>query len=173
MNIAYEFSKVKEAFEKVKADTTFLAKKITDNYETFMREHYKLASKVDALSGEIKSHMQYVKDNHTKEDSKPSSKELQDLKYIVKELRSDVKETQMQHGKVMERIEELKKEKKSDNSLEKKFENTELELHLMKKKLEEKDEEMKQVKEVTSHLYNLVDELAQLELDLMKKVESK
>lgn len=167
MNIAYEFSRIKDSFSKVKLDIDFLAKKITDNYENFMREHYKLSSQVKALSEEIKANMQHVKDNHLKEGSTASDKEVEDLKYIVKELREEVEKTQKEHNKVVDTIRDIKDDTKDVKSIKDRLQNSELEIYLLKEKLNEKDQEISQMKEVSSHLFNLVSELASLERELI------
>lgn len=173
MNVAYEFSKVKEGFEKVKTDMEYLGKKIGDNYETFMREHYKLSKQVHSLSSEIKTHLEFIKDHHLHEQNKNSvsEKEIHDLKYIVKELREEVENTQKEHNKIIDLINEIKQDRKDIGKLKHRLENSELEIYLLKERLNEKDQEMTQVKDISSHLYKLVSDLAQTEIELAKKTK--
>lgn len=169
MNIAYEFSKIKDAFAKVKADTNFISKKISENYENFMREHYKLTQEVKTLANEIKVHSDFIKENHLSEDSNVSEKELEDLKYIVKDLKKEIKSTQKENSKIHKVVEELKKGSSNYKELKEKLQSNELEIYLLKEKLNERDQEMAQMKEVNIHLFNLVSELSKLEIDLEKK----
>lgn len=168
MNVAYEFSKVKDSFSKVKADMEFLGKKITDNYENFMREHYKLSSEVHKLSSEMKSHIEHVKNHHLNPEKDVSHKEFLDLKYVVKELKDEVEKTQKEHNKVTDVITELQKDTKDIKVLKEKLESSELEIFLLKEKLNKKDQEIKQVKEISSHLFDLITELSTLEKEMTK-----
>lgn len=167
MNIAQEFFKVRHSFGKVKEDMNFISNKISENYDEFMKEHKKLASEVEILTNEIKNNLTKIKQVHLTDTSSYNEKEVHDLKSEMKLLKKEIIEIQKDHSNFASSIEKVSKNKKEIKSLKDKLHSSELELFLLKDKLAEKDVEIKQIKEISRHLYDVVDELSKTELDLV------
>ena len=167
MSIAVEFTKVKEAFSKVRYDLVSLSKQMGDNYENFLREHETLTNKVLEVRSELLEKIEELKNVHLVSDI--SNSEIETIKASIKELKAEVASTHKEHDRAIKLVDELRKDKKDIKDLKEKFQSSELELFLLKEKLVEKDMEIKQIKEVSKHLFEIVDELSKIELDLINK----
>ncbi len=169
MNIAHEFFKVRESFKKVKDDMNFVSNKISENYDEFMHEHKKLASEVEMLSTEIKDNIKKIKEVHiiNSNPNNKNDKDIHDLKAEIKLLKKDIIEIQKDHHDFVSSIEKIKSNKKEIKEVKEKLHSSELELFLLKDKLAEKDIEIKQIKEISKHLFDVVDDLSKAEIDLL------
>ncbi|MCA9495339.1 MAG: hypothetical protein KC589_00195 [Nanoarchaeota archaeon] len=169
MNIAYEFSKVKDAFGKVRTDLAFLGDKIGENYDDFMKNHNKLALKVAKLSEDMKSNMDELRAK-TLGGGHIDDKELFDIKLAIKDLKEELTQIQKEHHKVVSTIDSVKKEKtpsKEIKNIKEKLHASELEIFLLKERMIEKDLEIKQIKEVNKHMFAIIDDLSKAELDML------
>lgn len=167
MSIAYEFSKIKDAFYKVKNDMIFLSKQISDNYEDFMENHKKLAKEVSALSEKLQKNIEDVKSIHLTSGNIVSESELFNLKEEIKSLKNEISETQTHHNQIAKIVEDVKKDKKDIKELKEKLHSSELEIFLLKERIAEKDGELKHVKEISKSLFDIVTELSKVELDII------
>lgn len=169
MNLAYEFSKIKDAFSKVRKDMTFLSEKIVDNYDDFMRRHQQLGLEVEYLSNSVKKHLDELRnrafDNH-------SEKKFQDIKLELKELKKEVEKISSKHSTLKETLDNLKKTPKDNlenlKEVKQRLHSNELELYLLKERMVEKDLEIKQLKEISSKLFEILDELTKAEHEMLK-----
>lgn len=169
MNLAYEFSKVKDAFGKVRTDLAFLGDKIGENYDDFMKHHNKLALKVEKLSDEMKSNMEVLKEK-TLGGGHIDDKEIFDIRLAIKDLKAELSQIQKDHHKVVSTLDSVKKEKtpvKEIKDIKEKLHTSELEIFLLKERMIEKDIEMKQIKDVNKHMFSIIDDLSKAELDIL------
>lgn len=168
MNISYEFSKIRNGFKKVKEDMLFLSNKIGENYEEFTRRHKILANDVENLTLELKKSLEELRGkNFHSNENVLSKRDLNELREELKNLKSEVKEIQNDHSKFVSLVNDVKVNKKEIDELKEKLHSGELEVFLLKEKLVERDEEIKQMKEISRHLFNVVDELSKSELDIL------
>lgn len=167
MNMTEEFSKVRFAFLKVKDNIDSLEEKIASNYDDFMENHKKLSTEVADVSSKLKFVLEKIKEEKTHKTIKSNPKDLSSLKLEIKLLKEEVMKSQKKHTSVSSILEEVKKDKKDIKSLKTRLNSSELELHLLKENLAEKDHEIKQIKEVSKHLFEIVEELSRTELSLI------
>ena len=125
-------------------------KKNTINFKNQDLDTKQFASKADILriQSEIKELKQIVKDSHG-EHIKISS-----LLEKIKENSSLIKDNKKENR---DEIKKLKEQTKS----------TELELYLLKEKLSQKDEEIKDLKDISRKMFDIIDDLSRIELDLV------
>ncbi len=167
MNIAYELSKIKSSFRKVKEDMVYLSSKISNQYEEFLTSHRELSNRIESLSVELKSHLSDLKhQHHTYDDSA-----LHTLKLELGDLKKEMKELEKGHTSLSYKIEDAKKgpDVKEVHDMKEKIHSSELEIYLLKERMMEKDLEVKQLKDVNTHLFEIVDELARLEQEIVTK----
>lgn len=167
MNLSHEFFKVKEGFQRVKSDMHFITDKISENYGEFISKHNDLGIKIESLSKDMKTTLSYARDKMNQEVSLLTDHEVISLKQDIKELKKEVTEIHSHHTKITSSIEDIKSNKKEIKSLKEKLHSSELEIYLMKERLIEKDVEVKQIKDISKHLFNIVDELSKAELDII------
>lgn len=180
MNLAYEFSKVKGAFGKVREDMNFLSTKISHNYDEFMNSHRQLASQITHLSNQSNQMFAHLQEriSHQETGAKPlDQKELHNIKLELKELKSLMQDLQLEHNSTLDTLEAIKSNpssskqtttnSKSLKDLKEKVHANELELFLLKERMVEKDAEILQIKEVNKQMFKLIDELSKAELDLL------
>ena len=167
MNIAYEFSKVKDSFLKVKKDMYSLAEKINDNYDEFMRKHEGLSKEVVALSNVIRDHSDNLKKKFREEDI--SHKELEQLKSEIKELKEHVNSSIKGSYNLRELVDKVRSNEKDVSSLKSQLHSSELEIYLLKERILEKNIELNQMKEISSHMLKVIEELSAIEIDLINK----
>jgi len=166
MNFSKEFGKIKLSFNKVKEDITFLSDKIYDNYDEFMGHHLKLVKEVKLLSENIKSNSLKIIETPK---HKFSDKKLFNLEGEIKEIKKIIKDIQKGHLKITSNIDDIKSNKKNIKDLKEKYKNSELEIYLLKDRLLEKDVELKQIKDINRHMFNTLDELTKIEIELLTK----
>ena len=174
MNISYEFSKIRDSFSKVRKDMTFLSDKISENYEEFTKEHEKLANAVHKLSNDIENQLHVAKTHVVHKEEGVSPKELLDLKTEVKELKKELIAMQRDHEHFTRTLDDVKRnssESADVKELREKLKSSELELFLLKERMIEKDVEVKQLKDVSQRLFDIVDELSKTELELLNKTK--
>lgn len=167
MNISEKFSRIKEAFSKVRTDIDYLSRKMSENYESFMREHYELSKNVEGLKDEFRKLGEEFKAKTL------SAKEHNDIRHELKELREIVENSHSSHASMARILDELKQDRKSVRELKTKLETSELEIFLLKEKMDQKDEEIKQLKEVGMHLFSIVEEIAAMEKRIAKGIKAK
>ena len=144
----------------------FLAGKISENYDDFMKHHKQLSDEVTRLSLEFKEHIQKMKYSAS---IAFSDKDLNDLQLDIKGMKEEISKLQKDHTHLIHTLDDIKKEKHDVKDLKEKFQAGELEMFLLKERMVEKDEEIKQIKDVNSHLFNIVKELSNLEIDLVNR----
>lgn len=167
MNVSHEFFKVKEGFKKVREDMNFIASKVSENYDDFMSKHTKIAEDVANLSNQLRVGLETIKEKSQNSLNSLSAHEILDLKAEIKDLKIEIGHIEKSHGVVVSTIEDIKSNKSEIKQLKDKLHSSELELYLLKERLVEKDVEIKQIKEISKHLFNIVDELSKAELDLL------
>lgn len=167
MNISQEFFKIKDGFRKVKDDMNFISSKITENYDDFIQKHSSLNNQIQELSKKLNSEIKEIKEKGLNSFNHLEPSELLYLKSEIKELKKEIFETHHNHSQISENINNIKKNKKEIKEIKEKLHTSELELYLLKERLIEKDVEMKQIKEVSKHLFNIVEDLSKTELELI------
>lgn len=168
MNISHEFFKIKDSFRKVKDDMNFLSNRITENYDEFTRRHKVLAQDIENITLELKSNLDKIKQaTSNTQQNKISDKDLLDLKSEIRTLKLQVHSIQNTHNNIADSISDIRENKKQIKSLKEKLSSGELEIYLLKERLVEKDAELKQIKEVSRNLFNIVDDLSKTELDML------
>lgn len=187
MSIAYEFSKIREGFSKVKSDLIFLGQRLAENYDEFKTHHETLAKKIDDLSDELKDQIKVLKEKATTQLHKIDSKELLNIKSEIKELKTELSNVQASHNKIFMLIEDVKKARENSSKTSKpqkedknikdnqkdikkikdQLHNSELEIFLLKERMLEKDEEIKKIKDLNKHMFSIIDDLSKIELELL------
>lgn len=174
MNIAYEFSKVKESFQKVKNDIFLLTSKINENYDVFLREHRNLVGEVEGLSNGVKEHITKFKEEFNSGVRKLEDipeQEILNIKSEMNALKKQIGSVLMEHNHLHSLINDVKKNEKDIKNLKKELKSSELEIYLLKERLIEKDTEVKQMKDISSHLLDVVGELSAMELEILNKIK--
>ncbi len=171
MDISDEFSKVRFAFSKVKTEMDKLTEKISVNYDDFMHHHKKLSEEVIEISSKLKFVLEKLNEEKTHTRVKSNPKELSSIKQELKLLKDEVMKSHKKHTDITSILEEVRKNKKDIKGLKDKLKSSELELYLLKEKLSEKDTEIKQIKEISKHLFNVVEDLSRTEIALMNNTK--
>ena len=166
MNISKELVKIRNSFLKVKEDITFLSDKIYDNYDEFMKHHLKLVKEVKEITTQLKIHSDKIKETPK---HKISDRNLYDAKSEIKEIKKIVSNIQDEHKIIEKSIDEIKENKKDIKDIKEKYQNSELEIYLLKERLLEKDVELSQIKEINKHMFNTLEELTRVETELLNK----
>jgi peptidoglycan hydrolase CwlO-like protein len=167
MNIAYEFSKVKESFVKVKKDMYSLADKINENYDEFMKKHEGISREVVALSNMIRDHTESLKKKEREEGI--SHKEIEQLKSEIRELKEHVNGSLKGNYDLRELVDKVRSNEKDVKALKSQLHSSELEIYLLKERMLEKNIELKQMKEISSHMLKIIEDLSSLEIELINK----
>lgn len=167
MNTYHEFSKIKDAFSKVREDMSFLVTKVSENYDEFMKNHQKLSNEVSLLSKQLHENLDKLRQDDSLHLKNASSSEIEFLKREIKDLKEEVKNSHKVHFDMTSTIDNVKKNSEDIKDLKDKLRNGELEIYLLKERLLEKDIELKQIKDVNKHMFNLIDELSNIELELI------
>lgn len=170
MNIAYELSKIKSSFRKVKEDMVYISSKISDQYDEFLKSHRELSNRIESLSVELKSHLSQLKHEHHSYDDSA----LHTLKLELGDLKKEMKDLEKSHTTLSYKIEDFKnstgrKDTKEIHDMKEKIHSSELDIYLLKERMMEKDLEVKQLKDVNTHLFEIVDELARLEQEIVTR----
>lgn len=163
MNISYEFSKIKDAFRKAKLDVDFLSKKITENYEEFIKSHNLLKNEISFLVSKVENII-------TQKIEKPNmeKKEYFELNLEIKDLKKEIEKFQIKHNLLQEKLEEVEKNSKSNfniGKIEKRVDASQLEIYLLEEKLKKKDVEIKQIQDINRHIFNLLEDLSKVEME--------
>lgn len=173
-----ELPKIKEGFFKVKNDMLFLSDKITENYNQFLSQHTELSKQIKHMSSELQDQITHIKDNLKNSPQLISTNEFEKMKVEIRELKLLVNDSHGEHLKISSLVESIKQNKSSikENKLELKSEikklkeqthSSELELYLLKEKLSQKDEEIKELKDISRKMFDIIDDLSRVELDLI------
>lgn len=173
MSIHSELSKVKDAFSKVRSDMVFLSKQISENYDDFLSKHDSLANKVEKLSHEVKTHLTTIKEIHLSSSSNTSSSDISYLKNQVKELKEEVSNVHKEHFNLSKIVDDIKKDKHDIKDLKEKLHSSELEIFLLKERLVEKDVEIKQLKDVSKTIFDILDDISKVEIDMLNLEHNK
>lgn len=169
MNISEEFSKIRFSFSKVKYEMDILIDKISSNYDDFLTHHKKLSGEVEDLSSKVKLVLEKLNDPKSNHLNHFNSTELNELKLEIKLLKEEVMHSEKKHSNISLVLEDVKKNKKDLKDLKTKLKSSELEIYLLKENLVQKDVEIKQIKEISRHLFNVVEELSKTELSLVNR----
>ncbi len=174
MSISYEFSKIRESFRNVKNDMEKITEKINSNYDEFIKNHQDLSNQIQLLSLDLSKKLAKFKLEHleSQNNSKiPQTKEILDMKEEIEKLKKEIKHTHKENHKINDTIEQIKQNKKDIQELKTKLGSSELEIHLLKERIIEKDIELKQIKQISSHLLNILDELTSAEIEILNKTK--
>ena len=167
MNIAYEFSKVKDSFLKVKNDMYALTNKINENYEDFIKKHDGVAKEVQVLSNVIRDNLELFRKQDR--EGTVSEKEVMQLRSEVSELKELISHSQQANFKIATILEDVKENKLGVSKLKEQLHSSELEVYLLKERMLEKNIELKQMKEISSHMLKVIEELSSLEIELLNR----
>jgi len=169
MNIAYEFSKVKGAFKKVKEDMDEITQKIYDNSNHFLKEHESMQEEIKKLSKQIQEGLDHFKKNHLQNIDSVPPKDILDIKTEISELKLEISKTYHISQDFNDMLESVKRNKSEIKDLKNKMHSNELEICLLKEKLLEKDLQLTKLKDVNAHMLNIMDELSRAELEILNK----
>ena len=86
---------------------------------------------------------------------------------VYKELKVEVGEVHKEHFNVAKVIDDLKKDKNDIKGLKEKLHSSELEIFLLKERLVEKDSQINQLKDVSKTIFDVLDELAKVEVEML------
>lgn len=167
MNISQEFFKIREGFRKVRDDMNFIISKISQNYDEFMSKHTKIAQEVADLSSQVKINLEKIKEKSQESFHNFSNFDILDLKSQIKELKLEISQIEKSHNTIISAIDDIRSNKSEIKNIKEKLHSSELEIYLLKERLLEKDVEIKQIRDISKHLFNIVDELSKTELDLL------
>lgn len=165
--IKNELPKIRDGFLKVKNDMLFLSDKISENYNEFINNHKDLSKDINKISTHLQDQIHHIKDNLKHSPEEISTYELEKIKADISELKQIVNNTHGEHLKLSTIIEDIKKDKKDIKKLKEQLHSSELELYLLKEKLEQKDSEMIELKDISRKMFDLIDDLSRVELDLV------
>jgi len=168
MSLSHELSKIKNSFSKVKVDMNFLADKISENYDDFIKHHKNLAKQIQNLKEELAPHLEKLKSEEFNNNNY-SKKEILDLKKEIKDLKKELLETHSTHTDISLMLKDIKKNSKNIKDLKEKLHTNELEIFLLKDRIAEKDVEIKQMKDVNKHMFNVISDLSHIELEMINR----
>jgi len=167
MDFTNEFTKIKDSFLRVKEDITFLSNKVYENYDEFMQHHLKLVKEVKEITEHLKNQSkEFIESNKKKLDDKG----ILNLKQDIKDVRKIIKSILAKYKALEKALSDIKENKKDIKELKKTTKNSQLEIYLLKERLIKKDDELKQIKEINRHMFNTLDELTKLELEMLNKI---
>lgn len=170
MNIAYEFSKIKDSFKKVKNDMQAMADKINENYEDFWKKHGNLTKEIEKLSSEMQVHLANFRTTHLQsKEHIENSKEILTMKSEIRELKEILNKTFEHNLDIKSLIDSVKKNEATTKVLKERLQSSELEIFLLKERIVEKNVEIKQMKEISSHILKIIDDLSSVELEILNK----
>ena len=189
-----ELPKIKEGVSKVKNDMLFLSDKISHNYSEFVSHHKDLSNQINHMSNELQNQITHIKEHiknaqHNPHQNQITNHELEKIKSEIKQLKQIVNDSHGEHLKISSLVETLKQaksnnhninnndNKKDTNSivnmksdikkLKEQTKSSELELYLLKEKLSQKDDEIKDLKDISRKMFDIIDDLSRVELDLV------
>ncbi len=160
-----EFSKIRTSFSKVKDDLMHISSQIHDTYHEMMGKHNSLASEVNFLSSQLKAHIE----SFNKFKDSISKSQIDHMKSLIKDLKSEVSEAHKLHNQLSIDITNVKKQKVESRELtgmQEKLHTTETEIFLLKERMLERDIEMKQLKDMNKKLFEVVEDLSNVEMHL-------
>jgi len=169
MNIAYEFSKVKDAFKKVKTDMDEITDKIYGNYNHFLKEHENMQHEIKKLSKQIQEGLDHFKNNHLKNIDSVPQKEILDIRKEIADLKLEISKTYHISQEFNDTLELVKRNQGEIKDLKNKIHSNDLEICLLKEKLLEKDLQLTKLKDVNAHMLNIMDELSRTELEILNR----
>ncbi|NQZ84201.1 MAG: hypothetical protein HRU03_00645 [Nanoarchaeales archaeon] len=173
-----ELPKIKEGFSKVKNDMLFLSDKISHNYNEFLSNHKEISKQIHNVSNHLQEQIHHIKHHVKNKPDEISAFEFEKMKAEIKELKQIVSDSHGEHLKISSLIESIKhnktsiKENKSEmkaeiKKLKEQTHSSELELYLLKEKLSQKDDEIKDLKDISRKMFDIIDDLSRIELDLV------
>jgi DNA repair exonuclease SbcCD ATPase subunit len=176
MNISHEFFKIRDAFRKVKLDMDYLRDILEKKESQFLKEYNLLKENIDLLKNDFKKNHQKLKeeidslkDLKEKSDNENSNLDPSELNYLKEqllELKNHIKEIEEKNQNFYLKI--SKKEKEKEKKIEDKLKSTELELYLLKQKLDSHDTSIESIKEVTRNLFDIVEDITRIEKDIVE-----
>lgn len=169
MNVAQEFSRVKESFRRVREDMSVLKDKITENYDDFREKHNGLVREVDELSSFVKENVLAFKNSSKSSVGQGGLKDFLDLSSEVKSLKAEISAILRHNKEIFSFVEDLRDERSEVGFLKKRVKSSELEIALLKEKMFEKDLEIKKMKDVNARIVQVLDELSSVEIDILNK----
>lgn len=171
-HINKEFSKIRSSFSKVKDDLMHVSSQVHETYHEMMSKHDALASEVNFLSSQLKAHIE----SFNKYRETISKSQIDHMKSLVKDLKSEVSEAHKLHNQLSIDITNIKKQKVEARELtgmQEKLHTTETEIFMLKERMLEKDIEMKQLKDMNKKLFEVVEDLSNVEMHLHNQSPSK
>lgn len=170
MNVNYEFSKIRGSFDNVKNDMKTITDKINVNYDEFVSSHSALTNQIGELSKNVIEVLAHFKTNHLNTEKKMApTVELLELKSQIKELKKEIVKIQNQNHKINNTVSDLKKKDTDLKQIKKSLESSDLEIFLLKERVSEKDTEIIQLKNISKHMLQVMDELSKMEIDILNK----
>ena len=166
-----EFEKIRGSFSRVKQDLMHISSQVHDAYNDMLKRHDALASEVHFLSSQIKGHNKTL---HEEKDSY-SKNQVQALKTTIRDLKKEISDLHKDHSQFSIELEDVKKRKveaRELSGLQEKMHTTELEVFLLKERMLEKDVELKKLKEMNKSLFELVEDLSKVEMNVLQSSHS-
>jgi predicted nucleic acid-binding Zn-ribbon protein len=161
-----EFNKIRQSFSKVKQDMIHISSQVHEAYTDMMQKHDNLTSEVHFLSSQIKGHSKTL---HNEKDTY-SKHQVDALKTTIRDLKKEISDIHKDHSKFSIELEDIKKRKVEARELtgiQEKMHTTELEVFLLKERMLEKDVELKKLKEMNKKLFEIVEDLSSVELNVL------
>ena len=173
INIHKELDKIRHSFSKVKEDLMHISSQVHEAYGDMMSKHELLKSEVSFLSSQVKGfqHSLLNQRNSQHSDESVHKPQIEFLKSTIKDLKSEVSEAQKIHNQLTTDINHMKKNKIESRELQgihEKLHTTELEVFLLKERMLEKDIEIKQLKEMSKKLFEIVEDLSNVEMHIIE-----
>ncbi|MCH8519373.1 MAG: hypothetical protein LAT82_01320 [Nanoarchaeota archaeon] len=175
ININHELDRIRGSFSKVKEDLMHISSQVHEAYEDMMKKHELLRSEVSFLSSQVKGFQHTIlNQKNSNSDSSIHKPQIDFLKSTIKDLKSEVSEAQRIHNQLTTDINHLKKHKIESRELQgmhEKIHTTELEVFLLKERMLEKDIEIKQLREMSKKLFEIVEDLSSVEMHIVENKE--
>ncbi len=166
-----EFSKIRQSFSKVKEDMIHISSQVHEAYNDMMQKHDSLVSEVHFLSSQIKGHSKTL---HNDKDTF-SKNQVDTLKSTIRDLKKEVSDLHKDHSQFSIELEDVKKRKveaRELSGIQEKMHTTELEVFLLKERMLEKDVELKKMKEMNQKLFEIVEDLSSVEMNVLQNQTS-
>ena len=176
INIHHELDRIRHSFSKVKEDLLHISSQVHEAYDDMMKKHELLRSEVSFLSSQVKGFQHTILNQKSSQSTDSIHKpQIEFLKSTIKDLKSEVSEAQKIHNQLTTDINHMKKHKIESRELQgihEKLHTTELEVFLLKERMLEKDIEIKQLREMSKKLFEIVEDLSSVEMHIVENTQS-
>ena len=98
-----------------------------------------------------------------------SSKDVFDIHLEIKELKKHILDIEQNHNDFSKKILDRPSNSDQFRDIKNSIESSNLDIHLLKERMLEKDLEIKQLQNVNQKLFEIVDELAKAEMQIIKR----